>query len=265
MSNKDYIQQYYITHREKILRQQKRYERTKKRKLMYCLSCGKLLGKYAEKNKTEKCRSCSHKGIRRPDQSRRMKKNTIWQNNKFTKKTRENMRRSAIGKKLTKKTKEKIRLKVLGKNNPFYGKHHTKYFKKKMSNFRKGKTFAPEVIDKMKDGRRKGKNNPMFGKVTHGKGIYYKSSYMRSSYEITYAKWLDKQNIKWFYESKTFDLGNTTYTPDFYLPESDTYIEIKGWWRDDAKKKFKLFKKLFPKIKIEVLIKKDLEKIGVLV
>jgi len=87
---------------------------------------------------------------------------------------------------------------------------------------------------------------------------------MKSSWEIVYAKWLDKQNIKWLYESKTFDLGNTTYTPDFYLPETEEYIEIKGYWRDDAKKKFNLFKKKFKDIKILIYNELKLKKLGVI-
>jgi predicted nuclease of restriction endonuclease-like RecB superfamily len=79
---------------------------------------------------------------------------------------------------------------------------------------------------------------------------------MRSNWEVAYAKWLDKQNIKWQYEQQTFDLGDTTYTPDFYLPETDTYIEIKGYWYNISKKKFKLFKKLYPQIKITVIMEK---------
>lgn len=100
----------------------------------------------------------------------------------------------------------------------------------------------------------KGQRNGMFGKIAkHGIGSYYKSIWMRSSWEIAYAKYLDKNNIKWEYEPKTFNLGNCTYTPDFYLPESDTYVEIKGYWRDKAKEKFKRFKKLYSKINIEIL------------
>jgi len=139
------------------------------------------------------------------------------------------------------------------------------------SNFRHGKTYNNHCIDckKLLNNYRskrcpscahKGKLSSLFGKITHGKGSYYKNIWMRSGYEVAYAKWLDKQDIKWCYESKTFDLGNTTYTPDFYLPETNTYIEIKGWWRDDAKKKFKLFKKQYPRIKIVVLNKAELTK-----
>jgi predicted nuclease of restriction endonuclease-like RecB superfamily len=61
---------------------------------------------------------------------------------------------------------------------------------------------------------------------------------LKSGWEEAFAKWCDRNKTKWLYESKTFNLGETTYTPDFYLSESDTYIEIKGFWRDDAKKKF---------------------------
>jgi hypothetical protein len=75
-----------------------------------------------------------------------------------------------------------------------------------------------------------GKNSHRFGKPPiHGKRIRYKDICFRSSWEVAYAKYLDKNQIKWLYESKTFDLGNCTYTPDFYLPEKNEYIEIKGY------------------------------------
>jgi predicted nuclease of restriction endonuclease-like RecB superfamily len=57
-----------------------------------------------------------------------------------------------------------------------------------------------------------------------------------------------------------FDLGTKGYIPDFYLLESDTYIEIKGYWRKDALVKFNLFKNKYSSIKIKVLMKKHLKK-----
>lgn len=111
----------------------------------------------------------------------------------------------------------------------------------------------------------KGRNNGMFGKPTpHGKGSYYKNIWMRSSYEIAYAKWLDKKKTKWIYESKTFDLGEMNYTPDFYLPENDTYIEIKGYWRTGALLRFKLFKQKFPNLKIKIMNKNKLKYLGII-
>jgi predicted nuclease of restriction endonuclease-like RecB superfamily len=70
----------------------------------------------------------------------------------------------------------------------------------------------------------------------------------------------DKNKIIWLYECKTFDLGDTTYTPDFYLPKTDMFVEIKGFWRPEAKEKFKLFKKLYPYIKIKVI--EDIKSLG---
>jgi len=110
-----------------------------------------------------------------------------------------------------------------------------------------------------------GDKNPMFGKSIHlPRWKKYKSIWMRSSWEIAYAKYLDKNNIKWFYEPEAFDLGNCTYRPDFYLIKTKEYIEIKGRWIDESLKKFKLFKHLNPKKKIFILYKKDLIKLGVL-
>jgi len=113
-------------------------------------------------------------------------------------------------------------------------------------------------------GTTKGKNNPMFGKISHGKGTYYQNIWMRSSYEIAFAKWLDNQSIEWLYEPKVFYLKNCTYRPDFYLPETNEYIEIKGYWRDDAKKKFEIFKKKYKDIKIKILNHKLLKSMEVI-
>ena len=55
-----------------------------------------------------------------------------------------------------------------------------------------------------------------------------------------------------------------TYTPDFYLIDYDKYIEIKGWWRDDAKIKYDLFKKTYPNILIELYEKNELKKLNIL-
>ena len=183
-----------------------------------------------------------------------------------------------------------------GKNNPMFGKHHNEETRKIMSKHnsqyidgrylrkyhcidcnKKISVFSgfygqgrckscskkgikrPDISKRMK-----GRNSHRFGKTSHGKWGVYKGIWMRSSYEIKFTQFLDLSGIKWLYEPKTFNLGKMTYTPDFYIPEWKCYIEIKGWWRDDAKEKFKLFKKLYPKVNIKVLYKKELEKLGVL-
>ena len=107
-------------------------------------------------------------------------------------------------------------------------------------------------------------NNPMFGKLTYVKRIYYNETCMRSSYEVNFARFLDLSGYKWKYESKTFNLGNMTYTPDFYIPEWNSYIEIKGWFHGKTKEKFEKFRQVYPEINIKLLKKENLQEIGVL-
>lgn len=40
---------------------------------------------------------------------------------------------------------------------------------------------------------------------------------------------MDEAGIKWVYEPGRFRLSWCTYMPDFYLPEFDIYLEVKGW------------------------------------
>jgi len=98
-------------------------------------------------------------------------------------------------------------------------------------------------------------NIPTWGK--------YKGINMRSGYEIGYAKYLDKNKIRWEYEPDTFDLGNTTYTPDFKR-EDNVYVEIKGWMRKEALIKIKKFIRQNPDIKYLLLGERELKKLGVI-
>ena len=80
------------------------------------------------------------------------------------------------------------------------------------------------------------KNN-VCGRV---KIIEYNGVKLKGSWELLVAKWLDENNITWQHEVQTFSYkwnGDRTYFPDFYLPEEDLYIEVKGYKtdRDDAK------------------------------
>jgi len=151
-----------------------------------------------------------------------------------------------------------------GENNPCFAKIRTQNEKNKQSKSMKEYYRNHIVWNKNKTcPQLAGKNNGMFGKITHAKAGEYKNIKMRSTWETKYAKYLDKNNIKWQYEPKAFDLGTTTYRPDFYLLETNEYIEIKGYWREDAKIKFELFKKNYPNQKIKLLMKPDLQKLEI--
>ncbi len=63
---------------------------------------------------------------------------------------------------------------------------------------------------------------------TKCKTSWYKGSRMRSGWEVTFAEKCDEKNIRWEYEPETFTLSTgKRYTPDFYLPDFDLFIEVK--------------------------------------
>lgn len=133
----------------------------------------------------------------------------------------------------------------------------------------KGKLRTQEEKDKISETMKK---NPKAGGLREGSGRgvkqWYESAiagrvYLRSTYELEYVKWLDKNNIIWkanltkfpfIWEEKT-----RYYYPDFYLIDEECYVEIKGYetskdiakWRD------------FP-YKLKVLKLEDLKKLGLL-
>jgi len=82
---------------------------------------------------------------------------------------------------------------------------------------------------------------------------------MRSGYEVMFATILDKENIEWLYEPKCFKLSNgKRYTPDFYLPKENRYIDTKGRYKESSKSKIKEFETLGNKI--DVVFIKEIEK-----
>lgn len=60
--------------------------------------------------------------------------------------------------------------------------------------------------------------------------------FFKSALEADFARYCNWTNKKWIYEHKTFQFEMDgyvrSYTPDFYLPEEDKYIETKAKRRD---------------------------------
>jgi predicted nuclease of restriction endonuclease-like RecB superfamily len=97
-------------------------------------------------------------------------------------------------------------------------------------------------------------------KVTHGKRVLVGDTWMRSTYEARFANMLSLLNLAWEYEPKYFPVHDgKTYLPDFYVPSLDLYVEIKGWWRDDAKEKFDAFITLYPTLRCALVNGRDLK------
>jgi hypothetical protein len=63
--------------------------------------------------------------------------------------------------------------------------------------------------------------------------------WFRSSYEATFAEYLESTGIVYGYEDFTIRLFDyKKYTPDFSFIQFGTFVEVKGIWRSGAKKKF---------------------------
>ena len=81
------------------------------------------------------------------------------------------------------------------------------------------------------------KNN-IAGRVTN---IEYNGVKLKGSWELLVAKWLDSYDIKWQHEVKGFSYnwnGTRMYYPDFYLPDLDLYLEVKGYERERDRAKW---------------------------
>lgn len=105
-----------------------------------------------------------------------------------------------------------------------------------------------------------------------------KRCYFRSSWEVKYANYLqklkeDKKIIDWEFEADTFwfdriKRGVRSYLPDFKITFPDNsveYHEVKGWMDARSKTKIKRMKIYHPDIKLVVIQKKDLLKLGIAV
>ena len=75
----------------------------------------------------------------------------------------------------------------------------------------------------------------------------YRTYRLKGTWELITAKWLDSINIKWEYEvnPQPYFWENEwhSYFPDFYLPEYDVYIEVKGYKTERDRTKWDQFNK----------------------
>lgn len=79
--------------------------------------------------------------------------------------------------------------------------------------------------------------------------------YFYSRWEANMARLFNYLNIEWTYEPKTFDLKTQTYTPDFYLPEYDFYVEVKNFMWKYSKIRDKKFREIYPDTILVLLLK----------
>jgi hypoxanthine phosphoribosyltransferase len=85
--------------------------------------------------------------------------------------------------------------------------------------------------------------------------------------ELEYAKTLDWYGIPWLYEPTTFVLerdeqGRVTeaFSPDFYLPDQDLYLEVtvmKQSLVTRKNRKLRKLRQLYPEIRIKLFYERD--------
>jgi len=163
-------------------------------------------------------------------------------------------------------TKLKIAKALKGRKNPYKGTKKVPRVKTVCANPRCQKVFLSERWMHKKfcsvkcsitvTGKR-----PTSPKAARGKAGIRKDIdndiYFYSRWEANIARLFIHLGIKWIHQPKTFDLKTQTYTPDFYLPEYNTYIEVKNFLWKYSKIRDRKFRKLYPDISLILILKKD--------
>jgi hypothetical protein len=108
------------------------------------------------------------------------------------------------------------------------------------------------------------------GIVPAGRARVTRASFGHPSEEL-FANLLDFYRIQWEYEPRSFPLqwdknGGVTeaFTPDFYLPELDLYVEVTTMKQSlvtRKNRKVKLLRAIYPHINIQVFYQKDFQEL----
>lgn len=138
------------------------------------------------------------------------------------------------------------------------GKTHSDEVKKMFSLTRRGRklNLTSEGRQALSANARKNikklmSSGNMYSRTKSGKREDLNNTFFRSSWEANYARYLNYQNIRWEFEPKEFIFkeevrGTKTYIPDFYLPVTREWVEVKGWLDAKSKSKLLKFKKYYP-------------------
>jgi hypoxanthine phosphoribosyltransferase len=90
--------------------------------------------------------------------------------------------------------------------------------------------------------------------------------------ELECAKLLDFYGVPWQYEPRTFVLERDeqdrvieAFTPDFYLPEQDLYVEItvmKQSLVTRKNRKLRKLRQLYPDVRVKLFYRRDIERLA---
>lgn len=217
--------------------------KNKKRSIFtgYCKYCNKLCKNLNSQSQHELyCTKNPNKSAYERLKIIRTKK--IHYNNQYTK-----VKNDGSVYKCSKETKEKLSFKGLGRKL-------SKEIKENLST--KRSMFLEEV----------GAGGFRWIKYYEIENILGKKYIVRGTWELKFGSYLNSKNILWERKHYLKYINNNiikTYCPDFYLPTTKEYIEVKGYYSDQDKNKIKLVEDQ-NKLTIKILLYDDLKSLGVL-
>lgn len=86
--------------------------------------------------------------------------------------------------------------------------------------------------------------------------------YVRSNWEANVARILKLQNRKYEFEKHSFQLSDgRIYIPDFYLPEENLYIEVKGVMLEKLLSKYNMAREEYPQENFQLISPKEYNKL----
>jgi hypothetical protein len=158
---------------------------------------------------------------------------------------KEKLRAAHTGKTLTTEHRAKLSAAKLGKPGPWTGKTRG--------------PMPPEWRAAIRASAPRGPESHRWGAPAKKvRWVWYDGVHMRSTWEARFAAAMNRRRIQWQYEPTTFDLGSTTYTPDFRTADG-VYWEVKGWLNDAAQRKLAEFRRQFPEETLVVVTKPVLQ------
>jgi hypoxanthine phosphoribosyltransferase len=125
------------------------------------------------------------------------------------------------------------------------------------------------LLQALKRRRRHGRASQQPPAATISSQLARPASFAHPS-EDDFTHLLDFYGIEWLYEPRSFALrweGERTtqmFTPDFYLPAMDMYVELTTLKQSSVKeknRKLRRLKELYPEIKVRLLYKRDYERL----
>jgi hypothetical protein len=88
---------------------------------------------------------------------------------------------------------------------------------------------------------------------------------LRGTWEVKVSEWLNEQGIKWSRKYYIKYLDNEikrTYAPDFYIPNENTIIEVKGYYSEKDRRKMELVREQNPNLIVKILMQKEIENLN---